>query len=292
MEEFMTTRFALLTVLLTCLSVGLAQETSIKCAGPLTEVQITDLVKSYVPEARLKQIVNTCGIQFNLSSEIEKRLRTAGATQAILDFLRQKSPSSEIPANSTPSKDMQSNDQAVAKGKSTDLTAQRSATSATSVSQAKKDDDVERLIAGVLAKGASTGGTSNPPTPTTDSPTPPPTSSLAPQSSPLPSTLKAVVLHHHSNDIGCYGIMTISPSELTFTTLFSYILRPVKYDHGFSAACGSFEFIPNAPEFKAQIIVQNKKYNFTFQDPTKTHNLTDTEMRHFADAIQKCAKRN
>jgi len=60
----------------------------VKCPGPLTEAQLTDLVKSQVPEKRLHVIVQTCGIGFAWSDSVKSRLHAAGASTELLEDIR------------------------------------------------------------------------------------------------------------------------------------------------------------------------------------------------------------
>ena len=61
-----------------------------QCKGPLSEPQIIKLAAGGVPEARVIQFVNTCGVGFQLTQDSEERLKAAGATPAVLDAIREK----------------------------------------------------------------------------------------------------------------------------------------------------------------------------------------------------------
>jgi formylglycine-generating enzyme required for sulfatase activity len=88
----MTRPAALWAVLALAAAGEVAGQAPIRCPGPLSEAQLLDLVKGRVPEPRVRQYVATCGIGFALTAETERRLRAAGATQAILDLLRSTEP--------------------------------------------------------------------------------------------------------------------------------------------------------------------------------------------------------
>jgi hypothetical protein len=79
---------AAMILLLICLCVCLAQEVPVKCPGLLTEAQLIELLKGELPEARIKQFISVCGLQFSLDAETEARLRAAGATTPIIDLIR------------------------------------------------------------------------------------------------------------------------------------------------------------------------------------------------------------
>jgi hypothetical protein len=83
-------KWVLLLMLTASLCVALAQQTPVKCLGALTESQLTELIKNFVPEARVMQYIKECGINFSLDAEIEKRLRAAGGTDIIIDIVRTK----------------------------------------------------------------------------------------------------------------------------------------------------------------------------------------------------------
>jgi formylglycine-generating enzyme required for sulfatase activity len=56
------------------------------CPGgvPLTEAQLTQLVKGSVPEARLQQLVTNCGVAFEATDEVLGRLRAAGMPESVV----------------------------------------------------------------------------------------------------------------------------------------------------------------------------------------------------------------
>ena len=64
----------------------------VQCAGPLSEAAVIKLASSGVADARLIQIVNSCGAGFVVTRESEERLRAAGTSAAVIAALREKSP--------------------------------------------------------------------------------------------------------------------------------------------------------------------------------------------------------
>ena len=61
---------------------------AVRCSGPLSEVQLTALLKGSVPAPRIGQNVASCGIDFEADGEAISRLRSAGAPETILDAVR------------------------------------------------------------------------------------------------------------------------------------------------------------------------------------------------------------
>jgi formylglycine-generating enzyme required for sulfatase activity len=59
----------------------------VRCSGPLSEAQLTDLLKA-VPTLRMRQLVASCGIAFEPTGEVIGRLRSAGMPQTVLDAVR------------------------------------------------------------------------------------------------------------------------------------------------------------------------------------------------------------
>lgn len=77
--------------LMMCAGVAAAQS-PVRCAGPLSEQQVTSLITGRVAQARITQFITTCGVGFHVSSASEARLKRAGATEAILIAIREKTP--------------------------------------------------------------------------------------------------------------------------------------------------------------------------------------------------------
>jgi hypothetical protein len=65
-----------------------AQQAPVTCNGPLTEDQVTQLLKAGVASVRLLAFVNECGVNFTLTREAEGRLRRAGASDALLKLIQ------------------------------------------------------------------------------------------------------------------------------------------------------------------------------------------------------------
>jgi len=62
------------------------------CNGALTETDVIDLAASGVPEPRLVKMVKTCGVAFPMNKATEGRLRSAGATDAVIEAVRAAAP--------------------------------------------------------------------------------------------------------------------------------------------------------------------------------------------------------
>ena len=65
-----------------------AQPVPVRCHGPLSEAQLTDMVKGSVPAPRIGQFVTTCGIDFEPAEDVIGRLRSAGAPETVLAAVR------------------------------------------------------------------------------------------------------------------------------------------------------------------------------------------------------------
>ena len=63
-----------------------------RSAKPLTEPELIDLLKNFVPPARVAELVKEKGIDFSLSPQQEQELRQAGADDALIDSLRELAP--------------------------------------------------------------------------------------------------------------------------------------------------------------------------------------------------------
>jgi formylglycine-generating enzyme required for sulfatase activity len=61
---------------------------AVRCSGPLSEAQLTALLKGAVPAPRIRQNVASCGIDFEADGEAINRLRSAGMPQTVLDAVR------------------------------------------------------------------------------------------------------------------------------------------------------------------------------------------------------------
>ena len=86
----LTKRLALITMVLWLPTLIEAQQ-PVECPqpGPLSEAQLTELVKGpSVPAARKQQLVKSCGIDFDSTGQVLDRLRSAGAPEALLDAVR------------------------------------------------------------------------------------------------------------------------------------------------------------------------------------------------------------
>jgi TonB family protein len=65
-----------------------AQPAACPQSSPLSEDQLTELVKGSVPAARVGQLVAGCGIAFDPTGDAIGRLRSAGASQTTLDAVQ------------------------------------------------------------------------------------------------------------------------------------------------------------------------------------------------------------
>jgi formylglycine-generating enzyme required for sulfatase activity len=61
-------------------------------AKPLTEPGLVDLLKNFVPPARVAELAREKGIDFTLSPQQEQELRQAGADDALISSLRELAP--------------------------------------------------------------------------------------------------------------------------------------------------------------------------------------------------------
>jgi formylglycine-generating enzyme required for sulfatase activity len=84
----MSARFISVPMFLLLRAVAEAQPAACPQSGPLTEAQLTALVKGPVPAARIIQFVISCGIDFDPTEEELDRLRSAGAPQVVLGAVR------------------------------------------------------------------------------------------------------------------------------------------------------------------------------------------------------------
>jgi hypothetical protein len=80
--------FFLCLALISPVVVVQAQQAPINCKGQLSEEQLIGLLKARVDDVRVQAIVRLCGVGFSLTSEAERRLRTAGASDAVIAVAR------------------------------------------------------------------------------------------------------------------------------------------------------------------------------------------------------------
>jgi hypothetical protein len=64
------------------------QQAPINCSGPLKEAGLIGLLKVGVEDARVQAIVNKCGVDFALNTDVEQRLRAAKASDGLIAVLR------------------------------------------------------------------------------------------------------------------------------------------------------------------------------------------------------------
>lgn len=65
---------------------------AIECKKKLEEADIVALLKGGVHEGRVLEFVRSCGVSFALDAPLEQRLRAAGATEVLVDWLRPPKP--------------------------------------------------------------------------------------------------------------------------------------------------------------------------------------------------------
>ncbi|HEX4809266.1 MAG TPA: tetratricopeptide repeat protein [Bryobacteraceae bacterium] len=61
-------------------------------ANPLTEAELVDLLKNYVPPARVAELARDKGINFSVTPQAERELRDAGADNSLIGALRGLAP--------------------------------------------------------------------------------------------------------------------------------------------------------------------------------------------------------
>ena len=83
----MNAELASLTILL-LLPAWTGAQQALKCHDPLSEAQLTELVKGSVPPLPIQQNVASCGIDFDPTEEAISRLRSAGVPESVLDAVR------------------------------------------------------------------------------------------------------------------------------------------------------------------------------------------------------------
>ncbi|MGC2656655.1 MAG: formylglycine-generating enzyme family protein, partial [Bryobacteraceae bacterium] len=71
-------------------------------AKPLTEPELADLLKNFVPSGRVAELAREKGIDFTLSLQQEQELRRVGADDALLNALRELAPKPLPPAPVVP----------------------------------------------------------------------------------------------------------------------------------------------------------------------------------------------
>ena len=64
----------------------------------LTRAEVVELLDAGVPSKRVEILARERGVAFDLTAEIEKALRRAGATQSLIDTLRELTTRSSGPA--------------------------------------------------------------------------------------------------------------------------------------------------------------------------------------------------
>jgi TonB family protein len=69
-----------------------AQQAPINCKGPLSQEQLIGLLKAKVDDVRVQAIVKQCGVGFLLTADTERRLRAAGASDAVIAVARTRGP--------------------------------------------------------------------------------------------------------------------------------------------------------------------------------------------------------
>ena len=83
----MSAKLASIAILLLVPAITEAQQ-AVPCRGPMSEAQLTQLVKGSVPSERIVRLVASCGIDFEPSRVSLDRLSSAGIPEAIVDAVR------------------------------------------------------------------------------------------------------------------------------------------------------------------------------------------------------------
>lgn len=87
--------YAAMAIFCLCASMqAWAQEPS-WCKNPLTAQDVSELLEAGVPEERIQvEFVLPCGVDFQLTAELEKRFRDLGASDRLITAIREKAPTS------------------------------------------------------------------------------------------------------------------------------------------------------------------------------------------------------
>ncbi len=78
-------------ILAYCTTSAGAQQAPVTCNGPLTEAQVTQLLKAGVADVRVQAFVSKCGVDFAFTPDVESRLREAGASDALIQLAQARS---------------------------------------------------------------------------------------------------------------------------------------------------------------------------------------------------------
>ncbi len=70
---------------------GFAVPATAQKSKPLKEAEILDLVQGGVSSTRIAGLVDEMGIDFEMTAQIERKFRDAGAQQVLIDALRKAS---------------------------------------------------------------------------------------------------------------------------------------------------------------------------------------------------------
>src|SRR5579863_2438593 len=84
--------FLAFTVLVLCVAAHPAKASSPPAPKPLSKADIIDLLKGDVPTARVGELVQERGVDFEVTVDAERELRRAGATDDLLATIRSKAP--------------------------------------------------------------------------------------------------------------------------------------------------------------------------------------------------------
>jgi hypothetical protein len=72
------------------------RQAPVHCSGPLSEAQLTKIIRAPAAEARILFVVKTCGISFPVDQDTSARLRDAGASAAALSLLQSVAPPARV----------------------------------------------------------------------------------------------------------------------------------------------------------------------------------------------------
>ena len=84
----MSARLVSIAMLVLLPALAEAQQVPVRCHDPLSEDQLTEMVKHSVPALPIQRNIAKCGIDFDATDEVIGRLRSAGAPETVLAAVR------------------------------------------------------------------------------------------------------------------------------------------------------------------------------------------------------------
>jgi hypothetical protein len=229
------------------------------CTAPLSEQQLTDLVKNRVPELRLREFVSACGLSFVWSEEIGNHLQGAGLSAELAALVRQAAKTTRIPvAPAPPAPTAESKDQL-------EIAYWLSIKDETDpqffqLYLKKFPGGVFAEIARIRIKTASNMAAA--PAAASPGPAPPPAKSAA---SPT-DELTFAATHKHLVGPGCMGDLHLTRKGLTFSGS-----APLDRDHDFQFdknEITSYGVCATDNVYGVCLKVGRKNYSFSFPEAT------------------------